>query len=378
MSENEQPLSSSSVQLETQSTSKGKNKPFRKGTGAAKRDQEKHRIRSNEKFDKQLLEKHANIRSEGVEAMFGDVLITAVKPSIQKRINIAFVDDIVRGVCQALLTECKVNIDDQDVETLLRVTQYQIQSKVWFSRSHGPFDYNLAFGEIAKTTKMVFPNSIFPISFYIEQIGTVSVSDQTIYPTIDSGAHDLLEKSNNMVIELPENNTLSQARVWLEIVNAAFLVESGVLVHTPEGYILSQAYVDNPTNFVTLGAMRMHYRPLIPRGFNELCNQYQILLSKIDRRVNNAINPVDFDKAKGSSAQLVNSRLLASGILYATSNRFLDHDTLAMGALLRLGFGLIDDNDADMDDFRCVEATIEPRGSLMRFCSQISKRLRFK
>lgn len=372
----------------TESAQKTNPSRRRKGKNAKHRDAEGFRSKKNENFDQQLTSRLAALNeSTSIESLFGAPRLMTAKPDVQFKISTKFVLEIVSSLIETLATACKVPVTQTDLHTLALVSVLQIDSKIWFAQQSSSFAIaNSDVESRARRVKSVLPEAIFPLSFYIEQIGKVELGEQKLIP-------DLYDLTYNRVVEylpsigfamvppdvivLESGNTLTGALQWVRVTNELAARDAGVIDGVLGNFTLTPHFLANPSAFPWLGTIAIEPpRDVLPT-LDEVINRYNNLIGRINRRVNNAMVPVDYTQSRGTCAQLVTS-LDHDGIsmIDVWSNRPIDDDSLVTGALLRFGYNLIDVDDSHSRDFRCNESVIEGAGSLQRFVRNITSRLR--
>lgn len=379
-----QDLSSVDLPSTTESAQKAVPQLRRKGKPAQHRDAEHFRTKKNKQFDKSLQQQLQSVKiSESVESLFGQPRYSTARPDVTTLVSVKYVGELVVALKNVLRNACKVLVNDEDSKYLLLVTILQLEAKVWFGQQGSQFaQIGDERSSRAKRVKASLPDAIFPLSYYIEQVGVIEFEGQKIVPTLNIGYNNILEAFPELgiavlppgVLELADGNALTGARQWITITNATHLKSIGVL---SDAGLFTEAFLANPTAFAWLGSMTFSPPKDVLPTFDELVNRYNAIIGLIKRRVTNAMVPVDYQQSRGTTAQLVTSVVL-DGIstLDVWSNRYITDDALTTGGLLHFGLDMADADDSHDRDFRCVETVLEGAGSLQRFVNTLTNRLR--
>lgn len=361
----------------------------RKGFQAKSRDAEKFRVRKNETFDKKRqndLDRKFG-KSTAVETLFGMPRLMTTRPPIKISVSTKYILELSRSLVEMYRSACKVNIVPSDIVAVALTTVMQVEAKVWFSQQSTPFaSVNDDVERRARRVKAVLPNALYPISFYVDQIGLVDHEHQKFVPDlIDLTYGNLLDYIDQIgvtplpsgTIPLLEGNALTGARQWVRLINQDALIANGVIQIIDGRTMFTEGFLERPNEFNWIGHLMLEpWRDVLP-AFDEIVNNYNNLIGRISRRVTEPISSVDFSQARGTAAQLVTSGSINDlTSVEVWSNRYIDDESLTVGALLRFGYELADHDDSHARDFRCVEAVVETAGSIERFTRNVVTKLR--
>ncbi|XP_051155303.1 uncharacterized protein LOC127277901 isoform X2 [Leptopilina boulardi] len=324
------------------------------------------------------------------ECLFGNTKISTFKPHVKIPVSTVYLIDICKTLIAELRDHCKVAMEVTDLSTLIIVTVLQIEAKVRIATKSSA--YNTFDGELdyrVERTKDSLPVSLFPLSFYIDQIGKVDIQGQTIVPELIDLKYENISKyaeragltilpSN--VISLPEGNSLTGANQWVRILNKSGAIEKGIIEPKDSGFSLTKEFIENPNNFNWIGILFIEPPRNVVSDFKELNNRYFNFIDRINEKLLNAFAEVDYHEAKGTAAQLVTSKFLnfdQNITMYKVwSTRFVDDHSLEVGGLLRFGFDLEDSDVSRSGEFRCCESFIEAQSPLREFVQKVFKYLR--
>lgn len=363
--------------------------PRRKSQFSKSRDAEKFRTRKNKTFDKRRqddLDKKFG-KSTAIETLFGMPRLMTARPPVKISVSTKYILELSRSLVEMYRSACKVNIVPSDIVAVALTTVMQVEAKVWFSQQSTPFaSMNMDVERRARRVKAVLPSALYPLSYYIEQIGLVEHEHQKFVPDlIDLTYGNLLDYIDQIgitplppnTIPLLEGNALTGARQWVRLINIEALTELGIIQIIDGRNMFTEGFLDRPNEFNWIGSMMLEpWRDVLP-SFDEIVNNYNTLIGRISRRVTEPIAAVDFTQARGSTAQLVTSCSINDlTSVEVWSNRYIDDEALTVGALLRFGYELTDHDDSHARDLRCVEAVVETAGSLERFTRNVVSKLR--
>lgn len=274
----------------------------RKGKQASQRAAEKFRFKKNEVFDKSRQDELAKRfgSSTSVTSMFGEILLSRTFPPIRFTISTEAVIPICRHMVDSLKHAYKVVMKDSDFSILVIVTILQIEAKVWISQQASQFiaRVDLAVEERIERTKATLSEALFPISYYIEQIGSVTVDGQRLVPHVVDLTYDaLMERADQIgvravppgTIVLPANNALVGAAMWVNIINLPLGTQRGILVEDAESGIigLSADFLRSPHEFEYIEVLRLSPPQDVFPSFDEVIGSYTDLIGRINRRITN-------------------------------------------------------------------------------------------
>jgi hypothetical protein len=366
-------------------------KDKRKGKGARNRDSETFRSKKNEIFDRHQQQGYKDKRApiDNVETLFGPINLTLAQPILKFSITTKLIPKLSTMIADVLHNACKVPVDPSfdDAQLISIVASLQIEAKSWYARDATPYaDFDQLLESRAKRVSSALPDVIFPLSYYIEQIGRVTVDHQIMVPEILGYAFsDIQENPGHYgfgtmpinTMELPEGNSLTGHRVWLQCVNIALGVERGILT-MGERATFTENFVTAPNNFNWFGVLQF-----VPAGnliptLDEIISRYNNLIGRINRRVNNVLVSGELRKGLGTTAQLVTAIELepTEKLIEVWTNRRIDDASLTVGGIFEFGDGLADNGDSHSRDFRTQEATFRVEGILSRFVRNLTNRLR--
>lgn len=178
-------------------------------------------------------------------------------------------------------------------------------------------------------------------------------------------------------IELPASNALTGARQWVEIINERACLEAKILVRDGNIIAFNQEFLADPNGYPWLGLIRLHPSRDVSPEFHTIIKGYTDLISRVNYRVLNALDPVDYSAARGTAAQLVTSQCMnESAMVEVWSNRHIDKDAIVCGALFRFGHGLAELDASHSRDFQCMESVVDVAGLLQCFLGNVTTRLR--
>lgn len=363
--------------------------PKRKGKGARHHDAEKFRERKNEKFD-QLQRKDFQAKrtsTDTVDTLFGTPSLTLAQPINQFTITTKLVPSLSAKIADILHNACKVPVNPlfDDAQLIALVASLQIEAKTWFARDATPYAIaDTLLESRARRVASTLPDVIFPLSYYIEQIGRVSVDHQVLVPGILGYSYsDIIENPSLYgfgtmppnVTELPTGNALTGCRIWIECINPEQGIARGILGNN--GTALSNEFLTDPNSFNWYGVLRILPAGSLIPTLDQIIDNYNELIGRINRRINNVLVAGDLKKGCGTTAQLVTSIELepTEKLIEVWTNRRIDEASLIVGGVFEFGDGLTDTDDHSRG-FRVQEATFRVEGMLGRFLRNLTNRLR--
>lgn len=233
----------------------------RKGRAATHGDAENFRLRKNKQFDKSR-------QDIAIETIFGSRILSIVRPTVKFSLSTCYIIDICSEFLNTLRWTCGVTIVEEDLKHLVIVTVMQMEAKVWFAQQSTAFAH---FGEEveqrAQRVKVVLPEALYPLSFYLDQIGKIEIDHQVMVPVI----HDLCYRTLGQYaphlnialmppgwIELPAGNALTGARQWVEIINERACLEAKIIVRDGNIIAFNQEFLADSNGYPWLGLIRLH------------------------------------------------------------------------------------------------------------------------
>lgn len=214
------------------------------------------------------------------------------KPHCEINISTVYLIDLCTELVH-ILESHGVKITETDVNILVYITILQIETKL----SEG------SFSESTRFTRFNFKNALYPLSLYLEQIGTLEINGQTIRPVLC----DLkFENISNYLIAFEKFNS---------------------------------------------GSVMLDY----------LSSKWHNFQLRVNQKLKNAFSVVDFTNVNGTEAQLVSSRQTKVGDIEhkeVWSRYKVDHFYMKMGALCHFGYNLEDEDDLHSYDGRYCQSSV--------------------
>lgn len=242
-------------------------------------------------------------------------------PTLKIPISTVHVVQICKVTVEIFKSEYKLDLLDSDYVSLILVTLLQIEAKVFLAKMNNPLEslYRSDVFERVQKTKECLKKAVYPLSIYIAQIGEVNVNEQTLVP---------------------------------EVIDLKY---------------------ENFSDYIEKLDISRKARDIIP-NHQQIINNYLILMGKVANKVpKEFITAVDYEHAKGTTAQLVTSRFdNGSSRLRAWSHRDIDEDFFKIGALFRFGFE-IDNFALRSHNGRCCEIFVnaKPLESIFPFVEEL-------
>lgn len=305
-------------------------------------------------------------------------------------ISTVYLIDICKALIAELRDNCNVPIEVTDLSTLVVVTVLQIEAKVRIATKSSVF--GKADDELDSRVERTKDNllvSLFPLSFYVGQIGKINIQGQTILPEVTDLKYETLsEYAENLglrilplnVIPLAEGNPLTGVKQSLRIVDEAGAVKMGIIRPNDKDFSLTIEFLENPNNFDWTSCLKIEQTLDVISNFDELNKQYFSFIDRINEKFHNVFVEVDYEEAWGTAAQLVTTKLPEFEqnitIYRVWSTRYVNDHYLEVGGLLRFGFDLEESHVSRSREFRCCESFIEAQSPLREFVKSTSKYLR--
>lgn len=252
-------------------------------------------------------------------------------------------------ICKDVIDALKdfdVKIFNTDLSTLVLVTLLQIEAKI------SCFSYNEKTNLRALRTKDDLKEAIFPLAFYIAQIGKFEIDEQYFEPEIidlkyDNVSNYVMDLGLSLeipsdVIFLNKGNYLTNFKQWVRVLNETRALESGIIFRNGNCLNLTEEFIENSDNFNWIGILSFEPAQEIIPKYRELCERYKNFSHRVETIALYIFERVDYEHAKGTAMQLVTSEFEDSDstLLRLWSNRLVDDNTLKIGGQLRYGFQL--------------------------------------
>lgn len=359
----------------------------RKGFAAKKRDAEKFRMKKNLTFDDKMVGKFSEARTitDAVTTIFKDLPYTpSQRPPVEILIQLIILPKLVKLVLTYLRDACKVNIDQSDIETFILVTIYQIEARVYRSRIGTPFPPDLENESRITRVQKIMNYNVFPISHYIHSIGACTIENQRNIPLCDFSRPEVIrlltaegyvvESFPARTISLGPDNPVFGTPMWVEFVSDEALAEAVVReVIRNDGLAFTPVALENMNEAMLRLSGLVRLRPPVDvfPTLESLLSRYHSVLAKLEKRVNSAIEKIDF-VADGSPAQLV-KYVERGNDIEVWSDRFLSDDLLVQGGVLRY------DRDEDGPGDRvCQTMYMADSGAIERYARSVVERVHVK
>lgn len=302
-----------------------------KGKGAKANQAERFRVKKNEQTYNDRMTANRALRDSFCSDIEGmDVALKAMavgasfqKPPAEVAVKYTGISELAEATVEHM-SDCKIqpeegHVDRENDRRLIEtVTKLQVYAKCAFARAQGPFERDTASHELVSLVNSQLSVGLKSSAAYLENIGSVEVSGQAIYPLLPE---------NPAADQIPEgwirtSHVFGEGRLYVDLrgVEPAPNVDSVAILGLPD---VRKRFIQG--ELVDLDAT---------------VKSYSRMLARVAKKMPGAITRIDLESGKGTCAQLVGSRDVPHRVGYMRERRAWSYRELPQSAMLiGAGFG---------------------------------------